>query len=614
MSTSSVPPPLSPASPPSSASRVSSAQRPAVAIPGLSSSSALTRPSVAYPSPPFHGTRSMQKGERNKMRNLKFLKFRCVLGACLLHFCLGGCHTIGNLLPYLVGRIRSQQATSAVSYQDGLSIYAWAVICQGVGGFIGTTVEKRIGTKRTALLGSAWMTLGLALCGVCSHDLSLFLIAYGVVTALGCGVSYPGPLAAALKLSPPQDKGWVSGLLFFARGLSVCFLCPLQSFFLHQPEAILSVLPPVLLPYLSAFGSDGGFPLRPHATNGKRSPPPLSTGGERFLTDQAILDRLPSLFFVMGGVIACIQLVGLLLLVDPERAGATDEASPDAGECQALLYEDPRAASNAPTSASYSSFSSSQMFSSLVLTPQDICSSPSFWLLFLMLLLSWQSLFFVQLFWKVLPLYPEAALASESASVPNSLFAALMRRLPRAGLNAHAVGNGDPWSLTGPSWDFANDFLLSCLGALLGALCCFGRLLWGYIGGGLGYMRSTVVMNALTAPCLFVLSTYALQSPQLYAACLAMINICHGGTFSLFPSVTSDLFGHKNVGPVFSLLFAARLAAVALASIWINTALTYGGLHVVVGVLGVCHLVSIGATFFFHPTDALPYRFPTYAP
>nr|PUA84694.1 transporter, major facilitator family protein [Toxoplasma gondii TgCATBr9] len=77
-------------------------------------------------------------------------------------------------------------------------------------------------------------------------------------------------------------------------------------------------------------------------------------------------------------------------------------------------------------------------------------------------------------------------------------------------------------------------------------------------------------MNALTAPCLFALSTYALQSPQLYAACLALVHVCHGGIFSLFPSVTSDLFGHKNVGPVFSLLFAARLAAVALAAIWIN--------------------------------------------
>ncbi|EPT32143.1 transporter, major facilitator family protein [Toxoplasma gondii ME49] len=595
------------------------------ALRGLSSSSsALSRPPFSsFPASPAFSRRCMlTESEMGKTRSLKWLRFRCILGACLLHFCLGGSHTIGNLLPYLIGFIRNAQATSAVSYKDGLSIYAWAIICQGVGGFLGTTLEKKAGTKKTAFLGSAWMTLGLALCGVCTHDLSLFLIAYGVVTALGCGVAYPVPLAATLKLSPAEDKGWVSGLLFFARGLSVCILCPFQSFFLHQPpEVFLSLIPAPLLPYLSGVASDTASASRLSSLNGKRAAPLPSPGGERFLTDQAVLDRLPALFFVMAGVFACIQLLGVLLLVDPERTSAADEAAADAAERQKLLYEDPQGASRASAGRS-SSCSASQVFASLVLTPQDMCSSPSFWRLFLMLLLSWQSLFFVQLFWKVLPLYPEASLAASAAAPAplDSLFASVVRRVPRALASAsrpdpralHAAA--DAWSLTGSSWSFANDFFLSCLGGLLGALCCFGRLLWGYIGGGIGYMRSTVVMNALTAPCLFALSTYALQSPQLYAACLALVHVCHGGIFSLFPSVTSDLFGHKNVGPVFSLLFAARLAAVALAAIWINIALTYGNLHMVVGALGVCHLVSIGTTFFFHPTDALPYRFPTYSP
>lgn len=51
---------------------------------------------------------------------------------------------------------------------------------------------------------------------------------------------------------------------------------------------------------------------------------------------------------------------------------------------------------------------------------------------------------------------------------------------------------------------------------------------------------------------------------------MALIHLCQGGVFSLFPSLTSELFGRKNVGPVFSLLFGARLAAVALASLWTN--------------------------------------------
>ncbi|KFH00908.1 transporter, major facilitator family protein, partial [Toxoplasma gondii VAND] len=198
---------------------------------------------------------------------------------------------------------------------DGLSIYAWAIICQGVGGFLGTTLEKTAGTKKTAFLGSAWMTLGLALCGVCTHDLSLFLIAYGVVTALGCGVAYPVPLAATLKLSPAEDKGWVSGLLFFARGLSVCILCPFQSFFLHQPpEVFLSLIPAPLLPYLSSVASDTASASRLSSLNGKRAAPLPSPGKFLFSQTSSLSFRSCSLSSFFFSLLSLLFSLLILLL------------------------------------------------------------------------------------------------------------------------------------------------------------------------------------------------------------------------------------------------------------------------------------------------------------
>ncbi|PHJ18873.1 major facilitator family protein, partial [Cystoisospora suis] len=41
--------------------------------------------------------------------NLQWLRWRCVLGASLIHFCLGSVHTLGNLLPYIIGYIRVKQ-------------------------------------------------------------------------------------------------------------------------------------------------------------------------------------------------------------------------------------------------------------------------------------------------------------------------------------------------------------------------------------------------------------------------------------------------------------------------------------------------------------------------
>ncbi|PHJ15995.1 major facilitator family protein [Cystoisospora suis] len=535
-------------------------------------------------------------------------------------------------------------------------------------------VEKKIGTRRTCLFGGFWMCLGLALCAVCTHESSLLLISYGVITALGCGLCYSVPLASALKLSPPQDKGWVSGILFFARGLSICFMCPFQSFYLYASSDSYLSFP--LIDFggsrspgassTSLLGSEDSpvhedLPSFPSPEIDSRSP-----DGERFLTDTRVLRRLPSLFLVMSIGFAILQLIGVILLVTPDTAqGGEGEEGEVAGppEQQKLLYDDPRGTSSSGVQGPrgpffYSSFSSSSssssLSSSLVLTPHDILSSVSFWLLFLMLFLSWQSLFFIQLTWKVLPLNPAAETAAGSAPssssrlppiLPSTEVPSLSRQegpLHDAAMNSHSRGGegnsllesflssllgskaagalgGDlsegenPWAATGIAWEFINDHAMCLLGALLGGLCCMGRILWGYIGDGVGYMRSTILMNALVAPCLFALSTYGMQTPQLYASCMALIHLCQGGVFSLFPSLTSELFGRKNVGPVFSLLFGARLAAVALASLWTNIALHYTSLHVVCFILGTCHLLCIGATFFFHPTDAIPYRFPMYA-
>ena len=114
------------------------------------------------------------------------------------------------------------------------------------------------------------------------------------------------------------------------------------------------------------------------------------------------------------------------------------------------------------------------LLSSFVLTPQDLCSSPSFWLLFMMLFLSWQSLLVATYIWKIVPF----AFIHKAPSTPYID--------PGNGSISSALEGGLH------DWQSVTDFRLSIVGAVAGSLCIAGRLIWGCIGSKAGNKRALV--------------------------------------------------------------------------------------------------------------------------
>ncbi|CDJ56852.1 hypothetical protein EMWEY_00025430 [Eimeria maxima] len=156
------------------------------------------------------------------------------------------------------------------------------------------------------------------------------------------------------------------------------------------------------------------------------------------------------------------------------------------------------------------------------------------------------------------------------------------------------------------SWQAITDLQLSTIGAVAGALCVAGRLVWGYIGNKAGNKRAIVIMNLCMAALLMTFMNSSMASPRNFAVWLALLNACHGGLFSLLPSLTSDLFGHKNFGPVFSLLFAARLCAAACICALTKVVLELADGVTLCMTLAGCHVLCAGLALAFHPTEALP--------
>jgi len=96
-------------------------------------------------------------------------------------------------------------------------------------------------------------------------------------------------------------------------------------------------------------------------------------------------------------------------------------------------------------------------------------------------------------------------------------------------------------------------------GALaVGSLSIFnaiGRIVWGTISDRLGRTITFVIMFAFQAVMMFILPLLTTETAITLGAGLVGFNF--GGNFAVFPSATADLFGSKNLGANYGLVFTS---------------------------------------------------------
>lgn len=83
-----------------------------------------------------------------------------------------------------------------------------------------------------------------------------------------------------------------------------------------------------------------------------------------------------------------------------------------------------------------------------------------------------------------------------------------------------------------------------------------GRILWGTLSDKLGRKTSIIIMTA-TQGILVILFTYMAGNEYLLYLGATLIGFNFGGNFALFPTITADTFGSKNVGQNYPFIFLA---------------------------------------------------------
>eukprot|EP00468_Gymnochlora_sp_CCMP2014_P005912 CAMPEP_0167757924 /NCGR_PEP_ID=MMETSP0110_2-20121227/10190_1 /TAXON_ID=629695 /ORGANISM="Gymnochlora sp., Strain CCMP2014" /LENGTH=439 /DNA_ID=CAMNT_0007644157 /DNA_START=22 /DNA_END=1341 /DNA_ORIENTATION=- len=212
-----------------------------------------------------------------------------------------------------------------------------------------------------------------------------------------------------------------------------------------------------------------------------------------------VADKVPKMFMVLGTMYAVITSAAALLLRNPTKEEIIALAAARAQEADAEAAKEPLIASDAKKVKDA--------------TPLEVVASPIGWLLFAMLLLG------------------------TCAGV-----------LVISTYKTYAVSSG------------YSDATLTIIGAIALGFNGGGRFLYGWLCDNLGYIRALKICFCVqTVLSLFFLSS--VDNPYFYTAMVCLMVMNYGGNFSMFPTVTAEIFGTKNVSANYGLIFSGFAAA-----------------------------------------------------
>jgi len=135
-----------------------------------------------------------------------------------------------------------------------------------------------------------------------------------------------------------------------------------------------------------------------------------------------------------------------------------------------------------------------------------------------------------------------------------------------------------------------SDFVL--IGSLAALFNGLGRIVWGKMADIITYKKAMLVMFLTQAVLLFIYFTTNFNEIYFLIITCA-IYFCFGGNFSLFPTATSDLFGSKNLGPNYGIVFTAYGIAGFIGAVGVNLFVTVFGSYLVFFI--VMGIMSIGS-------------------
>ena len=89
-----------------------------------------------------------------------------------------------------------------------------------------------------------------------------------------------------------------------------------------------------------------------------------------------------------------------------------------------------------------------------------------------------------------------------------------------------------------------------------------GRIFWGWVSDKIGRYNALITVYATVAAMMFFLPNVGQFLP--FVVVISLVGSCYGGLLGIFPIITADLFGMKNLGMNYGIMFSAVSAAAVI--------------------------------------------------
>ena len=132
------------------------------------------------------------------------------------------------------------------------------------------------------------------------------------------------------------------------------------------------------------------------------------------------------------------------------------------------------------------------------------------------------------------------------------------------------------------------------IGSLAALFNGAGRVIWGLVADYMTYKKAMLIMFSTQAILMFIYFTTNVNA-FYFTVITCAIYFNFGGNFSLFPTATTDLFGAKNLGPNYGIVFTAYGIAGFVGAVGVNLLVTAFGSYLMLFIVMGC--MSVGAAF-----------------
>lgn len=148
-----------------------------------------------------------------------------------MHLVLGTLYLFANMTTAVTSHLR--RFDPSITYQKTLLCFATALGAQGCTMLVGGLLEKRYGARKTVLFGGYILVLGTLLASTAT-SLAELIVYNGIMFGIGLGICYSAPITCACKFLPNR-KGTVTGSIVAGFGLGA-FIFGLVSTSLLNPH------------------------------------------------------------------------------------------------------------------------------------------------------------------------------------------------------------------------------------------------------------------------------------------------------------------------------------------------------------------------------------------